>query len=56
MYSASAPLQRFPEAEPELGGSKVARLSVGAVSAREPVNMVKALARRGVNVGQARLG
>ena len=36
-YGISAPLQRFPEAEPELGGSKIAGLSVGAVSAREPV-------------------
>ena len=52
----SAPLQWGPEAEPELGGREVARLAVGAVGARAPVDMIKALARCGVDIGQARLG
>ena len=52
----SAPLQWGPEAEPELGGREVARLAVGAVGARAPVDMLKALARCVVDIGQARLG
>ena len=51
-----APLQFGPEGEPELGGGEVARLAVGAVGARAPVDMIKALARCGVDIGQARLG
>ena len=49
-------LQWGPEAEPELGGREVARLAVGAVGARAPVDMLKALARCVVDIGQARLG
>ena len=52
----SAPLQWGPEAEPELGGREVARLAVGAIGAREPVDMLKALASCVVDIRQARLG
>ena len=54
-HSARRALQRCPEAATELGSGKVARLAAVAVCAREAIDVLKALARRGVDVGQTRL-